>query len=675
MAERHWLRRKAAAGLAAVLLLTLYGFTRQPTVPDDERRALASRFAFERRELPVFSIPPHQHVRAVHPAVEHISAWISAVGASVALGDLDGDGLANDACIVDPRIDMVMASPLPGSGDRFPYFVLDPFPLPYERATMAPMGCLLADLNEDGWTDVVAYYWGRTPVAFLRRVEPGGETAFTGQSRFRPVEILAGAGRRPPLWNTTAMTLADIDGDGHLDLVVGNYFPDGAPVLDPPSDRPWPMQDSRSRATNAGANRILRWAGATTGAEPTVAFEEAAGALDAEVAGGWTLAVAAADLDGDLLPEIYFANDFGPDRLLHNRSTPGRVRLALLEGVKGPATPSSKVLGRDSFKGMGVDFGDLNDDGLLDIFVSNIAQEYSLEESHFAFVATGETARMAEGVAPFVDQSERLGLARSFFSWEARLADFDNDGVLEAMQATGFVRGEVDRWPELQELATGNDQRIKDPRSWPRFAPGDDISGRVHNPFFVRAASGRYVDLAAEVGLGEAYLSRGIAVGDVDRDGDLDFALANQWSTSYLFYNRSRAAGRYLGLRLLLPVDGGEGGGAADGVRVEPAVTATRGRPAVGAQATVRLADGRRWVRQVDGGNGHSGASTPELFFGLGAVPDGEAASVDIAWRDGSGRRHAATLELAPGWHTVVLGGGPQAPPPTRVADGEVAGD
>jgi hypothetical protein len=101
---------------------------------------------------------------------------------------------------------------------------------------MAPMGCLLADLNEDGWTDVVAYYWGRTPVAFLRRVEPGGETAFTGQSRFRPVEILAGAGRRPPLWYTTAMTLADIDGDGHLDLVVGNNFPDGAPVLDPTRD-------------------------------------------------------------------------------------------------------------------------------------------------------------------------------------------------------------------------------------------------------------------------------------------------------------------------------------------------------------------------------------------------------------------------------------------------------
>ena len=143
----------------------------------------------------------------------------------------------------------------------------------------------------------------------------------------------------------------------------------------------------------------------------------------------WSLAAGAADLDGDLLPELYFANDFGPDRLLHNRSTPGRVTLVEVRGRREPALPRSRVVGRDSFKGMGVDFGDLNGDGRLDIAVSNIATPYGLLESHFAFLSMGENAGYAgafgQGFAPYRDASEPLGLARGGWAWESRLGDFD----------------------------------------------------------------------------------------------------------------------------------------------------------------------------------------------------------------------------------------------------------
>lgn len=628
-ARRHAKRLAALAVVAAA-----YGAARLPGLPAGERAELAGRFRFAGAALPEARSVPHRSIRRVHPDLRHIDAWISSVGAAVALHDLDGDGLPNDVCSVDPRTDVVTVAPVPGTPPRYAPFSLDAAPLPFSAATMAPMGCLPADLDEDGAADLVVYYWGRTPVAFLRR--GGAAGARLRPDAFARVEVAPGGER----WYTNAMTFADVDGDGHGDLVVGNYFPDGARVLDAGApgggER---MQHSMSRALNGGRDRVLLRAGAASGAEPAVRFREAAGALDAASADGWTLGVGAADLDGDQLPELYLANDFGPDRLLHNRSLPGRPRFVPLRGERTLATPGSKVLGRDSFKGMGVGFGDLNDDGLLDIYVSNIAAEWALQESHFAWVSTGATRRMRDGVAPYVDRGEGLGLSRSGWGWDARLADFDNDGVPEAVQATGFVRGTTNRWPELHEIAMGNDQLLAGPGSWHRFGAGTELSGHDPNPFFVRASDGRYRDLAAEVGLGEPQVSRGIALADVDGDGRVDMALANQWEPSRFLRNLAPRPGAFLGLRLLLPTARG------------------RGRPAVGAQATLLLADGRRRAAQVDGGSGHSGKSAPEVHFGLGSVPAGARFPVEVRWRGADGRTHADTLSLAPGWHTVLLGG------------------
>ena len=70
-------------------------------------------------------------MRAVNPNLERISGWISSVGAAVALNDLDGDGLPNDLCHVDPRIDEITVAPVPGTGERYAPFALSPAPLPW----------------------------------------------------------------------------------------------------------------------------------------------------------------------------------------------------------------------------------------------------------------------------------------------------------------------------------------------------------------------------------------------------------------------------------------------------------------------------------------------------------------------------------------------------------------
>ncbi|HVR09112.1 MAG TPA: VCBS repeat-containing protein, partial [Thermoanaerobaculia bacterium] len=194
-------RRHAARLAALALILVLYGFARLPALTPAERTALAARFAFQRTALPrlpaALAGPAGQSgsvfgtghaVRQVNPSVANIQGWISSVGAGVALHDLDGDGLANDLCWVDPRVDRVLVAPAPGTGDRFPLFTLDPGPLPYDPATMAPMGCLPGDFNEDGLADLLVYYWGRSPVLFLRRADVPTLSA----AAFAPVELVPG---------------------------------------------------------------------------------------------------------------------------------------------------------------------------------------------------------------------------------------------------------------------------------------------------------------------------------------------------------------------------------------------------------------------------------------------------------------------------------------------------
>src|SRR5262249_10536926 len=153
---------------------------------------------------------------------------------------------------------------------------------------------------------------------------------------------------------------------------------------------------------------------------------------------------------------LYIANDFGPDQLLWNRSKPGALKFEELKGEMGFARPESLVIGHDSFKSMSIDFGDINNDGVFDMFVSNIASRFALQESHFLWVSTGRTEGMAKGVAPWVDSADDSGVAHSAWAWDTRFQDFDNDGVLELVQATGLVRGTVNRWPDFAQLGGSN---------------------------------------------------------------------------------------------------------------------------------------------------------------------------------------------------------------------------
>ncbi|GII88962.1 RNA-binding protein [Sphaerisporangium siamense] len=644
-----WLRRQLPGVVALVLVTSVFLIARLPSYSSAEAATIAQKFAFKPLSIALPSGYPQKSIRQVNKDYKHIDAWISSVGAAVAMNDLDGDGLSNDICLVDTRIDQVVITPAPGAkSTRYaPFALKSTLPM---NDVMAPMGCVPGDYNEDGRVDLLVYMWGRTPIIYL--AQPGATKLDV--SAYRSVELVpgpnaAGGKYTGPQWNTNAATVADFDGDGHDDIFIGNYFADG-PVLDPKVAGGVHMNHSMSAAHNGGEDYFFRFTGLQSG---TPAYECQDDVLPKDESKGWELAAAANDLDGDLLPELYLANDFGPDRMYYNRSTPGTIKLALVEGVRSPLVPKSKAVGRDSFKGMGVDFGDLDHDGIYDMFVSNITTSWGIEESNFQFVSTAKNqedlrAQLRDGVAPWKDESGPAGTAWSGWGWDVKIEDFNNGGELQIAQATGFVKGQTDRWPQLQELATANDEMLQNPFWWPNATAGDDIGGNQTLHFFVKGPSGRYVDLAKELGLAIPVPTRGIATGDADGDGRLDFAVARQWEAPVFYQNQSPDAGAFVGLRLTHETSAAKGK-AAKGALAAP------GSPVTGAQVCVTTPDGRKFVARVDGSSGHSGRRSTDVHIGLGPNVAGPL-KAEIKWRDRTGKPHKQELQLTPGWHSLTLG-------------------
>lgn len=622
---KRFLRCHAARIATASIAIVFYALALPHDISAADRDALAAKLRFAATYIePADNGRPMRGARTVHPQLRHYDAWISSVGAGAALADIAGTGRPADICMVDPRNDSVSVMPAPGTGERYAPFALPTPADGYDARTIAPMGCLAADVNEDGRMDLVIYYWGRTPVVFLRN-----DANSLSAAAFTPIEIVAPR----EVWNTNAAIIADIDGDGHPDLMFGNYFRDGDRVLDATGSGRIEMQHSMSRAENGGRNRLLLWRDAS---RSSVAYTDTSDALTPAMANGWTLALGVRDLNGDQLPEIYVANDFGSDRLLLNQSRTGEPRFAIVEGRRDLTTPRSKALGRDSFKGMGVDFGDVIGDGHPAIAVSNISSRYALLESHFLFVPTGDATAWARGEAPYRDDSYNRGVWTSNWGWDIKFVDVLNSGRPALLQTIGFIQGERDAWPRLQELAMGNDELLPFPSAWPRFTRGDDLSGQDHDRLFMPGADGRYHDVWPSLGLDSRTISRGVATGDVYGDGRQAVLISRQWQPS-LFLRNLSDGGRAITIDL----------------RVSGLAGATRA--AYGAEARVTLADGRIVTSYVDGGSGHGSRRAPEIHLGLGETGPDQMFNVDIAWRDAKGA-HRDTLRLKPGRHRIVVG-------------------
>jgi enediyne biosynthesis protein E4 len=365
----------------------------------------------------------HVHTMCrLSPKLDNIMPWLTSVGAAVAAADVDGDGFV-DLCVTESgRNDSNHLFRNRGDGTFEDITALSGTGVGNPEG--ASMGVVFGDIDNDGDPDLYVVMWGEKNRLFEN----------LGGGRFRDITDASGTG----FWGYgNGATFVDYDRDGRLDLFVGNYFPEAVPdpatgqlrrlnLWDPFTTRV--MHESFTRAQNGGRNAFFRNLGDNR-------FEDVTEKLGLGFT-GWTLAVGAADLDNDGWPDLYVANDFGADELYFNTGdADGAPRFVPFVGKEG-----HPAIGDDWWKGMNVDFGDVDGNGFLDIYVTNIlAPRYKTDEGNMLWLNLADPT--AKNGRKFVNVGKATGTHDGGWGWGAKFADFDNDGRLDILEANGFRHG------------------------------------------------------------------------------------------------------------------------------------------------------------------------------------------------------------------------------------------
>lgn len=433
------------------------------------------------------------------------------------------------------------------------------------------MGGVAGDVDGDGDLDLYVTAFGPNHL-FINR----------GDGTFEERTEAAGVG--DALWSASA-AFADVDRDGDLDLYVTNYVDF---TLENHKFCGDPERDLRGychpEKYEGLPDRFYRNRGDGTFADATAA----AGLAGSRDAG---LGVVFGDLDGDGWPDLYVANDTDPNLLFRNRGDGTFEDASLLAGTG--YDPSGKPEA-----GMGVDLGDIDGDGKLDIVVTN-----------FEFETNSLYRNM--GSATFVDARFRARIAEPTIrdlAFGVAFADLDHDRDLDLVVANGHI---LDNAPEF------------------------DASSRYAQPnrVFENLGDGRF-RLVAEHGMDLVRVSRGLATGDLDGDGDLDVVVVSSNDRAEVWENRCDGCGG----TLLVDLVGAAGNTYGIGARLE-----------------ARL-DERLMVREVRTGASYLSHGSLAAHFGVGNSE--RVDELTVRWPSGAVQR----LQQLPAGRRLRIAERPPAP-------------
>ena len=435
-------------------------------------------------------------------------------------------------------------------------------------------GAACADYDNDGHEDLLLHKWGT--LELFRN---------NGDGTFARVTREAGVGTW--IYATDAVWW-DFNRDGCLDIYLGGYYR--------PEHNLWRLDATRilhddfNRSRNGGRNELYEQA--RSGDRCTGTFTEVAQRYGVDDR-GWTLAAGAADLDDNGFPDLYLANDFGPDVVFMNRDGARFDRLVMRYGM-----------GHDTKKGMNVAFGDFTSTGRLGVYVTNITEAGYLVEGNMLWENLGN--------GRFRDVAWKAGAADGGWSWGAVFGDFNNDGHPDIYCANGFVSAEpnTNYWYDMTTMAVNSGFVVEDVASYPPVG-NKSWSGYQPSRVYLNDGHGEFQDVALDVGATDLYDGRGVATADLDRNGTLDVIVANSQGPLLVYLNRVAPGREWIQFRL-------------KGTRSN--------RDALGAHVTLYWND-RRQMQVLDGGGGYSGYSEKLVHFGLGE--NAKLDRAEIRWPSG----------------------------------------
>ncbi len=429
-------------------------------------------------------------------------------------------------------------------------------------ATGYGMGAIAGDLDNDGWTDLYVLNLGDNQLwrnqgdgTFTDRTEATG----TGDSR----------------WSIAAAA-ADYDGDLDLDLFVVNYLNFSLATHKTCLTERGEVDYCLPSAYQPVLDRLLRNDGDGTFTDATAE----AGLASTRPGNG--LGVLAADLDGDRRLDFYVANDLMPNHLWIN----GGNGVLVEEGLIGGAALNADGEAEAS---MGVAGGDYDGDGDIDLFLTHFNRETN----------TLYRNDSEPGAPSFRDRTNAAALARP--SWDATsfgtaFVDLDLDGWLDLAVVNGAVT-----------FAAGRPRTEDDP--FPLDQPNQvflNVAGGSGNRRFEPAPAG-ILDGPTPL------VSRGLATGDIDNDGDTDMVITNNNGPARLLLNQATALGDWIGLA--------------------PRVgTAHAHRPASGATVRIRRAGAPPLVRLAGSSGSYASSNDPRVTVSPNGV---EVTRIEVQWPDG----------------------------------------
>ncbi len=461
--------------------------------------------------------------------------FIEPIGSGVALFDFDNDG--------DLDLYFVNGSDLPGATSPLPPTNRlyrndgDIFTDVTVEASVGDtgygLGCCVGDYNNDGFTDLYVTNFGAN-VLYRNN----------GDGTFTDVTQSTGVGGNQ---FSSGCAFVDVDADGYLDLYVVNYVQFDLET-NPECTRQGVRTYCTPEALQGAVDILYRNNGDGT-------FTDITAKSGISGANGKGLGVVCGDIDNDGDLDIFVANDTTPNFLYRNDSDTAiqMTEDALFAGV------ALSEEGR-AYSGMGANLGDFDNDGYLDIVITNF-QDQTNSLYHNAQSGFFNEMSFAKGIG------ER---SLPYLAWGVDFVDFNNDGWLDLFVANGHLDDNV---AEIDPIGT--------------YAQP--------NQLFLNNRGLNFRE-SVDAAIANRKVSRGTAFGDIDNDGDVDIVVSNLKDTPTVLRNDSDNASRWLSVKL---------------------VGTHCSRDAIGARVTV-VSGGLTQIREVKSGSGYLSQNDLRLHFGLG---------------------------------------------------------